>query len=229
MRYRQTLPIGERHLVGRLESFGDIVMGFSMSQLALQLEIPKRPEDVFAHPMNYFVFFAAFGLLAMFWLRFHRIMAIGFAPRRVDLALLFGMLSFIALVPFALITYTRLLGPQGSFSQQSVSLYLGVFLGISVFSWALNIRGLRRAWPVLETDEERNDAWRPVLAGAVLVPTFAIALAGVLTAGPYAFGLLLLMAPLIRVARRLAPRPPAFVLPARSAAPVGTLEPAAES
>src|ERR1700760_1174920 len=130
MRYRQALPVRERQLGGRLESFGDIVMGFSMSQLALQLEIPKRPEDVFGHPMNYFVFFAAFGLLAMFWLRFHRIMAIGFTPRRIDLVLLFGMLSFIALVPFALITYTRLLGPKGSFTQQSVSLYLGVFLGI---------------------------------------------------------------------------------------------------
>jgi hypothetical protein len=82
---------------------------------------------------------------------------------------------------------------------------------------------------VLETDEERSEAWRPVLAGAVIVPTFAIALAGVLTTGPYAFGLLLLMAPLIRLARRLAPRPPAFLIPARGTAPVGTLEAAAES
>lgn len=228
MRYRQTLPIGERHLVGRLESFGDIVMGFSMSQLALQLEIPKRPEDVFAHPMNYFVFFAAFTLLAMFWLRFHRIMAIGFAPRRVDLVLLFGLLSFIALVPFALITYTRLLGPQGSYSRQSVALYLGDFLGISLFSWALNVRGLRRAWSILD-DAERREAWRPALAGFVIVPTFAIALAGVLTTGPYAFGLLLLMAPLTRLARRFAPEPWPFVLGRQPADRVVTLEPVPES
>ena len=230
MRYRQTLPTEERHLVGRLESFGDIVMGFSMSQLALQLEIPKRPSDVFAHPLNYFVFFAAFGLLAMFWLRFHRIMAIGFAPRRVDLVLLFGLLSFVALVPFALITYTRLLGPHGaSYSRESVSLYLGDFLGISLFSWALNIRGLRRAWSVL-SDTERSAAWHPALAGFVLVPTFAIALAAVLTGGPLGFALLLLMAPLVKLAQKMAPRPWAFILgPQPARAGVVTLEPAAES
>jgi uncharacterized membrane protein len=86
MRFRQTLPAGERHLVGRIESFGDIVVGFSMSTLALQLQIPKTPGEIFAHPLNYFVFFIAFGLLAVFW-------------------------------------------PSGSVSRESVSLYLGDFLG----------------------------------------------------------------------------------------------------
>jgi uncharacterized membrane protein len=207
MRYRQTLSIGDRHLVGRLESFGDIVIGFSMSTLALQLQIPKTPADVFGHPLSYFVFFAAFGLVAIFWLRFHRIMAIGFAPRHLDLVLLFGLLSFIALVPFALITYIRLLGPEGSYSRPSVTLYLGVFLGISLFSWVLNVRGLRRAWSVLESEDERREAGRPVVSGFVIVPVFALALATVLSYGPYAFGLLLLIGPLIRLARRAWPAP----------------------
>ena len=228
MRYRQTLPLGERHLVGRLESFGDIVIGFSMSTLALQLQIPKTPADVFGHPMNYFVSFAAFGFVAMFWLRFHRIMAIGFAPRRLDLALLFALLSFIALVPFALITYMRLLGPEGSYAAPSVALYLGVFLGISIFSWALNLRGLRRAWSVLD-EAERHEAWRPALAGFVIVPTFAVAMAAVLTLGPFSFGLLLLMAPAIRLARRFAPQPWPFVLGRQPVDRVVTLEPIAES
>jgi uncharacterized membrane protein len=223
VRYRQTLPLGERHLVGRLESFGDIVLGFSMSQLALQLEIPKSARDVFAHPLNYFIFFAAFALLGIFWLRFHRIMAIGFAPRTVDIALLFAFLAFVALVPYSLVTYMKLLGPAG-FSRESVSLYMGDFLGVATFSWILSMRGLRRAWSVLD-ETERKAAWRPALAGFVIVPAFLVALAGVLTAGPLAFGLLVLIGPLVRLAVRAAPRPWPFLLGDQPDGGAGTLEP----
>jgi uncharacterized membrane protein len=223
MRYRQSLPLGERHLVGRLESFGDIVVGFSMSQLALQLEIPKSAHDVFAHPLNYFIFFAAFALVGIFWLRFHRIMSIGFAPRPLDIGLLFGLLAFIALVPYSLVTYMRLLGPAG-YSRESVTLYLCDFLGIALFSWILSTRGLRRAWSVLD-ESERPAAWRPVIAGFIIVPLFLIALAGVLAAGPIAFGVLVLIGPLVRFAVRLVPRPWPFILGSQPAAGVGTLEP----
>jgi uncharacterized membrane protein len=224
MRYRESLPIGERHLVGRLESFGDIVMGFSMSQLALQLEIPKTPHDVFARPLNYLIFFAAFGLLGIFWLRFHRIMATGFAPKSLDIVLLFGFLACVALVPFALITYMRLLGPSGAYSRESVALYLGDFLGVATFSWILSIRGLRRAWSVLAEDE-RPAAWRPALAGFVIVPAFIVALAAVVATGPLAFGLLILIGPLVRFAVRLVPQPWPFILGPQPSAPLGTLEP----
>ncbi|MEA2690298.1 MAG: Endosomal/lysosomal potassium channel [Candidatus Eremiobacteraeota bacterium] len=223
MRYRQTLPLGERHLVGRLESFGDIVLGFSMSQLALQLEIPKTPREVFGHPLNYFIFFAAFGLLGIFWLRFHRIMAIGFAPRPVDIGLLFAFLAFVAMVPYSLVTYMRLLGPAG-YSRESVSLYLVDFLGVATFSWVLSIRGMRRAWGVLD-ETERPGAWRPVIAGFIIVPAFVIALAGVLATGPIAFGVLILIGPLVRFAVRLVPRPWPFLLGPQPAAAIGTLEP----
>jgi len=224
VRYRQTLAAGERHLVGRLESFGDIVVGFSMSLLALQLEIPKTPHDVFAHPLNYFVFFAAFAMLSIFWLRFHRIMAIGFAPRPLDMVLLFAFLAFVALVPYALVTYTRLLGPAGSFSRESVSLYLGDFLGVATFSWILSIRGMRREWSVLD-ESERPGAWRPALAGFVIIPTFLVALVAVLRAGPLGFGLLILIGPLVRLAVRLVPHPPPFMLGPQPAAAIGTLAP----
>jgi uncharacterized membrane protein len=223
MRYRQTLRLGERHLVGRLESFGDIVVGFSMSQLALQLEIPKTPQDVFGHPLQYFVFFSAFALVGIFWLRFHRIMAIGFAPRPFDIGLLFGLLSFIALVPYSLVTYFRLIGPAG-YSRESVALYLGDFLGVAVFSLILSIRGLRRAWSVLD-ESERPGAWRPVIAGFVVIPLFLVALFGVLAAGPFAFGLLVLIGPLVRFGVQLVPRPWPFILGPQPAGGAGTLEP----
>ncbi len=226
MRFRQTLPIGERHLVGRLESFGDIVVGFSLSQLALQLEIPKTPADVFGHPLNYFIFFVAFALLAVFWIRFHRIMAIGFAPRPLDIVLLFGFLAFVALMPYALVTYMRLLGHGNTYfySREAVALYLGDFLGVAAFSWILSIRGMRRAWSVLD-ESERPAAWRPVVAGFVIIPAFLIALAGVLASGPWAFMLLVLIGPVTRMAVARIPSPPRYLLGPQPPARTGTLEP----
>jgi hypothetical protein len=86
----------------------------------------------------------------------------------------------------------------------------------------LSIRGLRRAWPVLD-ESERRVAWRPVVAGFVIVPAFAVALAGVLLAGPIAFGLLVLIGPLVRVAVRLVPHPVPFLLGPQPADAAGTL------
>jgi hypothetical protein len=150
-------------------------------------------------------------------------MAIGFAPRTVDIWLLFGFLSFVALVPYSLITYTRLVGPAG-YARESVALYLADFLGISVFSWILSIRGLRRAWSVLD-EAERPAAWRPALAGFVVVPTFLVALVSVVAAGPIALGWLILIGPFIRLAVRRVPRPWKFVLGPQPTRPVGTFEP----
>ena len=129
MSFRATLPSEERHLVSRLESFGDIVVGFSMSLLALQLDIPKTPQDVFGHALRYAVFFGAFGLVSIFWYRFHRIMSTGFAPRTPDMIMLFAFLAFVALTPYALLTYTRLRGPD-CYSPEGLTLYLTVFLRV---------------------------------------------------------------------------------------------------
>lgn len=224
MRFRQTLPLGERHLVGRLESFGDIVVGFSMSQLALQLEIPKTPQDVFAHSVRYIIFFLAFGIVSIFWFRLHRIMATGFAPRRLDVILLFAFLAFVALVPYALVTYTRLHSGD-EFSSAVVTLYLGVFLGVIGFSWVLAVRGMRRAWGHLD-EKERRETWRVVVAGAVAIPIFVAALAAVAVFGVSDGTEFLLLFLLIPVAVRFARRPWRWALGPDADTPAGTLAPA---
>jgi uncharacterized membrane protein len=206
VKFRQTLSTGDRHLVGRLESFGDIVVGFTMSQLALQLEIPKTAGDVFGHPMRYFVFFAAFAIVSVFWFRFHGIMATGFVPQRLDVVLLFGFLSFVALVPFALVTYTRLLG-GASVSREGFLLYVGVFFGVASLSWLLTLRGMRRAWAFLD-EKERRHTWRAVRAGLLLVPLLAVALALDALYGPRTAVYVMLLVPVIVVLTRVLRRPP---------------------
>jgi uncharacterized membrane protein len=224
VRFRQTLPLAERHLVGRLESFGDIVVGFSMSQLALQLEIPKTPQDVFAHSFRYAVFFIAFGVVSIFWFRFHRIMSTGFAPRRIDVILLFAFLAFVALTPYALVTYTRMRGPDG-FSAEGVMLYLGVFLGVIGFSWILALRGMRRAWAYLD-EKERRETWRVVIAGGIAIPGFVVTLVCVKLFGTDGFSVFLLAVSLGAIVVRLARRPWRFAVGPDADVPAGTLAPA---
>jgi uncharacterized membrane protein len=224
VRFRQSLPLGERHLVGRLESFGDIVVGFSMSQLALQLGVPTSAQDVFAHPFRYFVFFLAFGVVSIFWIRFHRVMSTGFAPRQLDVILLFAFLAFVALTPYALVTYTRMQG-DGGYSRQGVMLYISVFLGVIAFSWVLAVRGMRRAWRHLD-QKERRDTWRFVVTGALAIPIFVVSLVGVGVLGTNAFGSFVLLIPLAVVVARMARRPwPPIVGPDAETPPV-TLAPA---
>lgn len=219
MRFRQTLPLGDRHFVSRLESFGDIVVGFSMSQLALQLGVPRSAQDVFAHPFRYFVFFLAFGVVSIFWIRFHRVMSTGFAPRRLDVILLFAFLAFVALTPYALVTYTRMQGGEG-YSRQGVILYILVFLGVISFSWVLAVRGMRRAWRHLD-QKERRDTWRFVVTGAVAIPTFVVILVGVGVFGTNAFAGFVLLIPLALLVARRARRPwPAIVGPDADTPPV---------
>ena len=224
MRFRQTLSPGDRHLTGRLESFGDIIVGFSISQLALQLEIPKTAHDVFGHPFRYFVYLAAFAIVTLFWFRFHGIMATGFAPENLDLVLLFGFLASVGLTPFALVTYTRLLGPA-SVSREGFLLYLGVFFAVATLSWVLTVRGMRRAWAHLD-EKERRTTWRASVAGLVLVPLLALGIVLDAFYGPRAATVIALAAPGVAIVTRRLRRPMRFLAGPDVGAPVPRPAPA---
>lgn len=228
MRYRQTLLPADRHLVARLESFGDVVVGFSLSLLAIQLDIPKTPADVFAHTLRYAIFFGAFGVVSLFWFRFHRIMSTGFAPHRLDVILLFAFLSFVALTPYAMLTYSRF-NAGVHVSPEGLELYLGVFLGVILFSWILALRGMRRAWAVLD-ERERKDTWRAFVGGAAAIPVLAAALYAVTNLGGRAFSATVAMLIAIPLAMHFARTPwRAIVGPAADLPPAGTPVPANES
>ena len=210
MSFRESLPANQRHAIGRFESFGDVVVGFSMSLLALQLDIPKTPDDVFGHASRYLVFFAAFGTVSLFWLRFHRLMSTGFVPHHQDIVLLFAFLAFVALMPYALLTYSRLQRSTLS-SPEALMLYIGVFLGAIGFGWLLTLRGMRRAWTYLDA-VERRQSWRAFVAGGTAIPVLAAALAVLATNGSRGFSVVIVLVFAIPLARRLWRQPATWVL-----------------
>ena len=177
--FRETLPPHERHFVGRFESFGDIVVGFSLSELALQFALPKSGPDLVADPVRYLAFFATFTIVAQFWMRFHRVMASGFAPYRLDLGLAFAYLAFVALVPYSLLAMLHL-GSAGF--RYSLGLYIALMLALTTTNLCLMVLALRRAWRFLD-DGRRRVGWKAVVVTGALAPMLAAAMAADVATG----------------------------------------------
>jgi uncharacterized membrane protein len=198
VKFRDTLNDTDRHFVERMEAFGDVVVGFSLSLLALQLVTPDSDADVFGNPLRYVLFFATFAIIAAFWMRFTRIMTIGFAPRPLDTVMLFTYLAFVALLPYSLQTLIRV-GHGHLFA--SLALYLSVILGVTTTSLGLNIRGARNAWSVLDT-VQRSKLWRSIIINFIGCISLASSLAFDLTNQPFASaGAILVMAAAMRVSK----------------------------
>jgi uncharacterized membrane protein len=163
---------GDEKLTSRLEAFGDLVFGFSLSLIALRLDVPSRVDEVL-EPTRWLTVIITFALICRFWLEHYRIFRHRFAVRTLDMVVNFVFLFGIAILPYAVQLFLR-------FEMQlaPVSLYLGdVVLVLTTLSF-LRLRGLRQRR--LEPDHEaRLDDWRRSVA-QVSVAVLTTALLGVM-------------------------------------------------
>ncbi len=133
----------------RLEAFSDIVFGFMLSQSALQLVLPARAADLFAHPIRWVIFFGTFAVIAAFWLAHYRTFRLAFEPEPFDVFLNFVFLAAVAILPFAMQATIRFDGDRGAYT-----LYAGSFAGISITMAILHARGLLRRNPRLSARQQ---------------------------------------------------------------------------
>jgi uncharacterized membrane protein len=150
---REATRTGDERLTSRLEAFGDLVFGFSLSLIALRLDIPSRVEEIF-EPKRWLTVIITFALICRFWLEHHRIFRHQFVVRGLDMVVNFGFLFGIAILPYAVQTFLP-------FQLQLVpfSLYLGdIVLVLATLSF-LRTRGLRQRRT--DPDQEgRLSDWR---------------------------------------------------------------------
>jgi uncharacterized membrane protein len=154
--------VHDRRLARRMEGLGDVVVGFAMSQLVIQL--PQAGAAIHARSaIQVIAYFGTFAVLVILWLNFHRMMSTAFAPHRLDLFLAFAYLAFTSLMPYAMNAVFSAMHDAARISDSDVAYAIGVytlafsmtFLTSSVIWW----RNLRRGWYHFE-DEERDIAWR---------------------------------------------------------------------
>ncbi|HTW83311.1 MAG TPA: TMEM175 family protein [Candidatus Sulfotelmatobacter sp.] len=174
--YRESLSHEERHLSTRLESFGDIVFGFSLSLSALQLSVPTHASDLGDHPIRWLLYGVTFALLVTYWLRYHRIMSVGFRPQQIDRTMLFAYLASISLLPYGLITFSRLMDGTALDEKAGFMFYALLVFAIAATGLVLEWRGLRRSYAVLD-GALRERVWRAVVRSSLSAVIFALAIA----------------------------------------------------
>jgi uncharacterized membrane protein len=87
----------EQRLIRRLESFSDIIIGFSLAQLALSLAIPKNGAlGLLQNPGPLIAFVLTFTLVCGMWWAHHRLFVHYFVPIPVMVALNFVTLAGVS-------------------------------------------------------------------------------------------------------------------------------------
>jgi uncharacterized membrane protein len=152
-----SIKTGDERFTSRLEAFGDLVFGFSLSFIALRLDVPSRVEEIF-ELKRWLTVIITFALICRFWLEHHRIFRHQFVVRTFDMVVNFTFLFGIAILPYSVQVFLR-------FEAQPIpfSLYFGdVVLVLTTLS-LLRLRGLRqrRADP---DEEGRLQDWRRSIA-----------------------------------------------------------------
>ncbi len=200
--FEATLAPNQRHLARRLESFGDVVFGFTISQLALQFALPNVPSDLLAHRFSYAIYAITFTAIALLWLGYHQILSATYAPMPVDIALTFTFLAFTGLVPYAMYAYLHFITSEEGV-RYGLGAYLICALGTTATATMLRARNYYRGARYLEPDE-RFRAFRRVILTTTLIPIFVIDLVLDVTGHPFTAGLFFCVIPFVNaIARRL--------------------------
>lgn len=117
----------------RLEAFSDLVFGFSLSLLAIRLDIPADASHIF-DATRWSTFVITFAIICILWLAHYKIFRHHFAPQISDMIINFVFLLGIAVLPYAVQIYLRFTGER-----DSLTLYFGdfalVFGALATLRW----------------------------------------------------------------------------------------------
>jgi len=128
-------------MLHRLEAFSDIVIAFSLSELAFSLQVPNSASALFVHPDRYVAFAASFGVICSIWWLHNRLFAYFFVPDAVSIVLNFLLLASIVMVGFALQLFFRFEADPIATATYACS--LGLLYGLIALLYAKGLRDTR--------------------------------------------------------------------------------------
>jgi uncharacterized membrane protein len=172
--FEKTLTPAQIHLAHRLESFGDVVFGFTISQLALQFRLPVVPSDLVTRWPSYFAYAVTFAAIAALWLSYHRMLSTTFAPNALDIAITFVFLGFTGLVPYAMYAFLHFAGTLEGM-RYGYGAYWVCATGTTVTALIIRVRNYLRGAPYLDPDD-RLRTFRRLAINSVLMPLFIVVL-----------------------------------------------------
>lgn len=157
-------------MLRRLEAFSDIVIAFSLSGLAFNLQLPSSANGLFAHPDKYVAFIASFGVICSIWWLHNRLFAYFFVPDAAGIVLNFLLLASIVMVGFALQLFFRF--EEEPIATATYASSLGLLYGLIAL---LYVKGLRDTRLTVEA-QLRREAERRARRCAVAAAVFFVSL-----------------------------------------------------
>lgn len=172
----------EEHVVHRLEAFSDIVIGFSLAQMTLNLVLPNDVLDLFRHhSLSLAAFALTFTIVAGLWWGHHRLFTYYFVPTPFNV-----VLNFLSLGGVMFIVYTLQVWLHAAYHRQiAYAMYAGAIafvIGINAF---LTYRGVMLRGHKMSAEIARRGRARSIRTTII---TFAAACVAALNAIPHAPG-----------------------------------------
>lgn len=179
------------HTLSRIESFSDIVIGFSLAQTALNLFIPPHPADFIARPVGIIGFTFTFAVIATFWWTHSAIFRHFFVINRMMVFFNFVALALIVLQVFALQMWLHF-GASQTDDVEAARIYFGIFALTQVTLALLSGLGMHYRWnelrPALQQAGMRRTIQVAFRAAGILIGVLVPSAAGTLTVSAGAQG-----------------------------------------
>lgn len=165
------LTAAELKTISRIESFSDIVFGFSLFNLAFNLKVPNTSAQLMAQGPDFLVFLATFAMLCSLWWVHHRLFRDFFRPDPAGLTLNFAFLAAVALFTYPLQLYVKF-GPEDPLTVAGYAVG-----GLFVFGalGAMFAKGVWQLGPLLD-EKTRQEGAAQARRFAVLSVSLIVAL-----------------------------------------------------
>lgn len=173
----------EKEVIHRLEAFSDIVIGFSLAQLALTLVIPLHgARDLFVHvkgASELIGFLITFTLVCAIWWSHHRLFRHLFVPTPVNIVANFAALAGVIFLTFSV----QVLVHFSLHDTTAYAMYTGSYAWITLLFSAMAWNGLRLRGDKMPRDVQANGKKFAVrtsmIAGWLIAITAATSVFGV--------------------------------------------------
>jgi uncharacterized membrane protein len=138
-------------LTRRIESFSDLVIGFSLALLALTLSIPPHIIDLVRNPWWLIAYFWTFAVISRIWFTHQRLFTRLFWPDPLSVALNFVLLAMVGLLVYFVQVFVHYRDDfERAWAFIAYFAVLGVLLTIiGVLHW----RGAHHRWESLDAED----------------------------------------------------------------------------
>lgn len=141
----------DERLTRRIESFSDLVIGFSLALLALTLSIPPHIVELLTNPWWLIAYFWTFAVIAGIWYTHQRLFTRFFWPETFSIVLNFVLLSMLGLLVYFVQAFVHY---HTAFDRVWAFIAYFAVLGIAFIAMGtLYFHGARRRWGDLDTGE----------------------------------------------------------------------------